>query len=143
MKFACLNSNCRVSAWLPLAIAVSLWLAAGRADAGCGDYVMIEGVTVDGHGRHGDDAPLTGRGMSPRSTPPCSGPHCSRMPSRPAAPPATTTQHVPQWLISERPIAVARGDFAAAVSFEPAAYSSLQAAAIFHPPRICGAGLSA
>jgi hypothetical protein len=143
MKFARLNLNYGHSAWLPLAIALPLWFVAGRVDASCGDYVTIEDAMANGHQRHAEDAPLTPGGMSHRSAPPCSGPHCSRMPSQPTPPPATTTMHVQQWLISAPPVAIARGASAAAVSFEPAAYSSIQAAAIFHPPRMGGAGLSA
>ncbi len=79
-----------------LVLLASALVCPSRAEASCGDYVMIGGR----HAGHGAGAPAGNEQMPSPARPGCHGPLCSNNSIPPAAPSPKIEVTVEQWAIS-------------------------------------------
>lgn len=119
------------------------WLAAG-AEAGCGDYVHVQGLHVDaaGHGLlDASGSHASGeRGLAdlaPNRETPCRGPQCSKRSAPPVepspAPAASVERH--DWSCAAPAILLPSADLNRFFATEARPHSLFRSAAIFRPPR--------
>jgi hypothetical protein len=95
------QTACKLIRWAgaaTLVLLASTLLAPGRAEASCGDYVMIGGLHAGHH-----PAALGNESESP-VIPHCHGPMCSDNSIPPAAPAPTIEVTVERWAIPGNPI---------------------------------------
>jgi hypothetical protein len=116
------------TAGVALLPAVVLLGCAGRADAGCGDYVKLIGPD-------GKVQVPTGHDPKPDERP-CQGPNCTGGPKAPAPIPPAPTNHLSDGkaLVIESGDPT-RDDFTVRPTSDPDGLPVRQPNSIFHPPR--------